>query len=436
MFCQLFGKYLVQLNVLSEEELGDIVKSLRDTHVKLGFLAIAEGYLTETETKEINRLQATEDAKFGELAVEKGFMTQAQLDKLLSMQEEDYVKFIQILCEDKGLFLAEINGYIEDFKKRQGFDDNELEALKHDDFEKVVPMYAFASKPYVTDIVALMLRNIMRFVSTDFYIERIQHIKQTNYSSFVGMEIKGDTNVHIGYLSDKDPSGLLLIAGRYAMEDFSKVDEDVYDAVGEFVNCISGLFATGISHKGVKTEIQPQFAYENQVAIGDAYVLPLYIEGTEVFFYISVDSDVEIGDNPIEGRIEVAAGSVKSEDSKGSVVIVDDSSLSRKILRTILEENDYTVVCEAKDGIEGVAAYKEHKPDIVTLDITMPNMNGNDALKQIMEFDKSANVIMITAAGQEDKIIAALKGGAKRFVTKPFSSDDILKNIDEVLAEK
>ena len=433
MFCQLFGKYLIEMNVITKDEYEDIILALRNTRIKIGFLAIEEGYLTETEVKEIHRLQAIEDAKFGEIAVNNNFLSKEQLDKLLSMQEGDYVKFIQLLCEDKGLFLAEINGYIEDFRKRQGFDENELEALKHDEFDKVVPMFAFASKPFVTDLVGLMLRNITRFVSTDFYIDRIIRVKQADYKSFVTMELKGDADIHIGFLADDNQDGMLLIANRYADEQYTEANEDVYDAVGEFINCISGLFATNICQKRVKVEIFPQHAYENQSAMGDAYVLPLYIEDKKILFYIAINSEVKIGEDPIEGNIEVLEGSPESEDSKGSVVIVDDSSLSRKILRTILEENGYTVVCEAIDGIEGVDAYKEYKPDLITLDITMPRLTGNGALKEIMEYDSNANVIMITAAGQEDKILEALKCGAKRFITKPFLAEDIMKNITEVL---
>ena len=100
---------------------------------------------------------------------------------------------------------------------------------------------------------------------------------------------------------------------------------------------------------------------------------------------------------------------------------------------TMLGEDGDTGVCEAIDGIEGVDAYKEYKPDLITLDITMPRLTGNGALKEIMEYDSNANVIMITAAGQEDKILEALKCGAKRFITKPFLAEDIMKNITEVL---
>ncbi|MCR5516845.1 MAG: response regulator [Lachnospira sp.] len=433
MFSQLFGKYLIETDVISEEELDEIIKSLRDTRAKIGFLAVAKGMLTETEASEINRLQALEDARFGDIAVSKGFLSQQQLDELLKDQNDEYVKFIQVLSEEKNISMPEINGFVEDFKKQKGFDDKEIEALKANDVDAIVPIFAFASKAHITDLVALVLRNLTRFVSTDYYIEKIQRVKEMDYNAFTCMELKGDANIHLGFLADDDVTGLTLIANRFAGEEYPDLDEEVFDSVGEFLNCIAGLFATNASHKGVKLEILPQFTYENQTAIADAYVLPIYIEGREVFFYVTLDEEAMVGKNPMDVSGELVEGSVETADSKGRIVIVDDSGLSRNVLRKILEDNNFTVVCEASDGVEAVEAYLDYKPDIITLDITMPHLNGNEALKQIIKADPDANVIMITAAGQENKIIDALKAGAKRFITKPFSESDILKNVNEVL---
>lgn len=114
------------------------------------------------------------------------------------------------------------------------------------------------------------------------------------------------------------------------------------------------------------------------------------------------------------------------------ILIIDDSRTSRKILRGILEEAGYEVVDEAVDGQDGFEKYKQYKPDIVTLDITMPVMDGLEALKCIREFDKAAKVIMVTAAGQQNKMVEAIKLGASEFVTKPFEKDNILKLIDKM----
>ena len=116
-----------------------------------------------------------------------------------------------------------------------------------------------------------------------------------------------------------------------------------------------------------------------------------------------------------------------------NILIVDDAAFMRMMVKDILTKGGYNVVGEAENGVVAVQKYSELKPDLITLDITMPNMDGTEALKEIKAYDSNAKVIMITAAGQQHKVIEALKLGAKRFITKPFDKEEILKNIEEVL---
>ena len=108
------------------------------------------------------------------------------------------------------------------------------------------------------------------------------------------------------------------------------------------------------------------------------------------------------------------------------ILIVDDSRTSRKILREILEEAGHTIV-------EGYLKYKELKPDLVTLDITMPKLDGIEALQLIKKFDENAKVVMITAAGQKEKMIQAVKYGAAEFIAKPYEPGDVKEVIAKVL---
>lgn len=114
------------------------------------------------------------------------------------------------------------------------------------------------------------------------------------------------------------------------------------------------------------------------------------------------------------------------------ILIVDDSRTSRKILRGILEDAGHEIVGEAVDGSDGVIKFKQLKPDLVTLDITMPVMDGLSALKSIKEIDADAKVIMVTAAGQQSKMVEAIKLGASEFVTKPFEGEDIVKLVNKL----
>lgn len=116
------------------------------------------------------------------------------------------------------------------------------------------------------------------------------------------------------------------------------------------------------------------------------------------------------------------------------ILVVDDANLARAMLKKILEDNGYKEVLEAANGIEAVDFYQEHRPDLVTMDITMPEMDGITAIKKIMEIDPNANIIVCSALGQKDVVMEAISAGAKHFLVKPFEPDKVLKVIKALLS--
>ncbi len=118
-----------------------------------------------------------------------------------------------------------------------------------------------------------------------------------------------------------------------------------------------------------------------------------------------------------------------------NILIVDDSRTSRRILRGILESDGHTIIAEAVNGQEGYDMYKEHKPELVTMDITMPVMSGVEALKKIKAEYPDAKVVMISAAGQQHNMLEAVQSGASEFIAKPFDADEI-KRIVKSIAEQ
>jgi len=114
------------------------------------------------------------------------------------------------------------------------------------------------------------------------------------------------------------------------------------------------------------------------------------------------------------------------------VLIVDDAAFMRAAIKTILERNGFEVVGEAENGAIGVRKYQELRPDIVTMDITMPEMTGLEALKHIRSFDPDAKVVMITAMGQEHLVKEAILSGAKSFIVKPFKEDHVIQTLKKL----
>lgn len=115
------------------------------------------------------------------------------------------------------------------------------------------------------------------------------------------------------------------------------------------------------------------------------------------------------------------------------ILIVDDAAFMRMMIKDILTKNGFEVVGEAADGVQAVEKYNELRPDLVTMDITMPEMDGITALKEIRKSDPNAKVIMCSAMGQQAMVIDAIQAGAKDFIVKPFQADRVIEAIKKTL---
>ncbi|MBV7272268.1 response regulator [Clostridium thailandense] len=114
------------------------------------------------------------------------------------------------------------------------------------------------------------------------------------------------------------------------------------------------------------------------------------------------------------------------------ILIVDDAAFMRMMIKDILEKNGFEVVGEANNGLKAVELYKKEKPDVVTMDITMPDMDGIEAVKAIKAFDPGAKIIMCSAMGQQTMVMDAIKAGARDFIVKPFQPDRVLEAIKKI----
>jgi two-component system, chemotaxis family, chemotaxis protein CheY len=116
------------------------------------------------------------------------------------------------------------------------------------------------------------------------------------------------------------------------------------------------------------------------------------------------------------------------------VLVVDDAVFMRKMVSDALTQQGHEVIGEASNGVEAVTQFQALSPDIMTLDITMPEKDGVEALREIVGIDPSARVIMCSALGQESKVLEAVKAGAKDFVVKPFQPDRLAQAVEKALA--
>ena len=429
MFIQLFSNYLVGQSVITIEQRDTFQEEIQKTRVKLGTIAIAEGLLTKEQAEEINHQQTLQDRRFGDIAVELEYLTQAQVSELLGKQGDISMKFFQLLIDTLGLSMENITEHLRGFQKAHGFTDAELEAVKEDDFETIIPLFATVRDTTITDLAGLVMRNLTRFVTNNFYFGRMKKATEYSYSMLAGQKSIGEADIFLGFSATNELDGIIKLAKNYAKSVSVSSSDEVYDAVCEFANLNNGLFDSVLSDDDVFIEMVPPEVYLNQQLSGNAYYMPVYIDDSEFDLIISTDAAFVPGEKPHTLTLKKTELNTNVTSSLPTVLVVDDSALIRKMLIKLLNENGYQVIGEATNGEEGVELYKELRPDIVTLDITMPVMDGVTALKKIKEHNPEAMVAMISAAGQKDKLMDALREGAELFFTKPFNAQEVISSL-------
>lgn len=433
MFTHLFGNFLVEKSLITEEQKVSFQKELQDTRVKMGTIAVADGLINEAQAEEINHAQTQQDRRFGDIAIEMGYLTESQISDIIKKQGDSAMKFYQLLTDKAGITMNDIETNFEEFKKAHGFTDEEAEALKKDDIDTIISLYATVRDTDISNLASLVMRNLIRFVTSDFYFGRMKKVTDYSYSMLAGQWAVGDKKLYLGFGTSDELDGITKLAKKYAKGVKITGSDEIYDAVCEFANLNNGLFASALSEKGKFIDMQPPGVYLNQKISGTAYIMPVYIEEDRIDLIISTESTFSEGTKVHELKVKKSELKTDHTGSKASVLVVDDSALIRKVLIELLNNNGFNVIGEATNGKEGLDMYKELSPDIVTLDVTMPVMDGVEALRQIIGFDANAKVAMITAAGQKERLMEALKIGAKLFITKPFHEEEVLNSLSELV---
>lgn len=433
MFSQLFGHYLIDKRIITPDEYRATIENQLKVRVKLGTIAIADGLLTEEQVDDINRLQMQQDKRFGDIAVEMGLLTEEQISSLLAKQGNPYMQFVESITQSTGLSAGVIEKTLAVYQKENGFTDQDMEALKNDDIGALIPVFAKSDNPLVTEIAGLVIKNVNRFITRDYYVGHISKAKSLSYHCLAGQRITGSGTFYTALAASADDEAFQLVAGRFSGVKAARGSADSFDGVCEFINVNDGLFASDQSENaGREFELEPVEAYQDQKVTGDFYILPIYIEEQPITLVIA-DQDITPGQTRFEFESNTKQVYQLADDSRASVMIVDDSHMARTVLKDLLERNGYSVIAEATNGREAVEIFHDNFPDLITLDITMPEMDGVECLKRILDIDPDQKVIMITAAGQQSKVVEALKLGAKQFITKPFEKDLVLRSIREVL---
>lgn len=294
MFDQIFGKYFVDSERLTEEQLMEVIEYESSVRVKLGLIAVAEKLMTQEQADEVNKLQAIMDKRFGDIAVMKGYLTEDQVSHLLKKQANIYMLFCQTLIDKGYMTLEEVDKALGDYQQLEGFTHSDMDDLVSGDIDRTVRIFLPNDSELDARLCGIMIRTLIRIIESGAYVSKAFLVNQLQVDNFAMQRLEGDHSIVAGFAGAD--TNLLAIAEPFADEKFKEVDLDALDAVGEFINCVNGLFASELSNENVFVDMLPPDFYENPVSLkGEQFcVFPVILKSKTVNFILAVDSDITV----------------------------------------------------------------------------------------------------------------------------------------------
>lgn len=278
----ILGDYLVESGKITDIQLETIVEKMDKVRVKLGLIAVLEGMMTIEQADEVNRLQATMDKRFGDIAVEKGYLTDEQIGNLLKTQGNTYLAFSQVVVDAGIMNLEEMDDVLEDFRIKHSFSKSDMEMLKSDDPDKIVPLYLSPETLEFGEWIGIAVRTMIRCIDRHIYVGKAEVVNTVSISKGAMQIVEGEGGKKTVFEEIQD--GLLAVATTFGQADFTELDEDALDAAGEFLNCINGLYASAQSQKGASLELLPPEFIENgkEVVSEKICCIPIFIKNKKL----------------------------------------------------------------------------------------------------------------------------------------------------------
>lgn len=294
MFGLYFGHYLVDKNKISQSQLDNLMQLQQKTRAKLGLIAVSEKLLTSKQAEEINEIQKRMDLRFGDIAIEKGYLVQEEVTHLLNLQGNSYLRFVQLFTEQNILTIDEIEALLKDYQNDYQLSDNDIEALKSGDIDRIISIFVDADNQYFGECASLAIRNVVRFISSEVMLNRAYCTKEYSFIGLASQKLIGEHTIFVG-LSGTEKA-LLQIANPFAKEQFTALDDDSFDAVCEFINCINGLFASKLSYEDVHIDMAPPsyYTHGSLTSDGEIYIVPMIIGGEQIDIVVIVNDSIVI----------------------------------------------------------------------------------------------------------------------------------------------
>ena len=419
MFNQIFVPFLVEENLLTADQAKEVLELQKHARIRMGVLAVEEKLMSQEDVDHVNRLQASQNARFGDIAIDRGYLTKEQVEGLLNKQPREHLILKQIIT-DKGWINADkYDLALGTFKTSLAISYDDFEQLQDKDPEAFMHIIGNVDNNDVVlwDYVKTFINTTIRFIDREIRLGRAYHTQKIEFKHAVWQKCTGGGEEYTYVLATNDTKAACEFSAAYAKFPVDDMNEDGQDSFKEFLNCVGGLTTADLENRGVKTlTIEVPGYADKHVIEQHATVIPLYLPMGE-FFIMAID--------PTKA----------AQTNKKRFMLVDDSKIARHLLRTILEEAGHEIVDEATNGLDGFDKYRTVKPDIITLDVTMPILNGVECLKKILGYDPNAKVMMVTSVGKDSLVEEAMSIGAKTVIVKPIEKKDVLARVDRLLRE-
>ncbi|MBM7868374.1 hypothetical protein GTO89_05105 [Heliobacterium gestii] len=258
MFTQFFGNYLLERNLLTMVQLGEVLTQMKHVRARLGVLAIDAGYMTGEQVDYIHSLQRRQDKRFGELAIQEGYLDAAQLEELLANQSSSYLALSQVLVDSGCFTYDQLSHLLHEFKEQCNISDRDFEALKNDDLDAMVDAFLnldpLEEKELCRAAFLSFVKNTFRFIESDFRFAQGQFGDQFSFHRLIYTTMSGDYDLCVGLAGDQ--AVFEQFSSRFS-EGLGVADIDMHDSLGEFLNVTCGLFLASLSNQGIDLELQP-----------------------------------------------------------------------------------------------------------------------------------------------------------------------------------
>ncbi len=294
MYAQFFGNYLLSRNIITAEQLIQALGQLSTEHVKMGTLAIHEGYMTASEVEQILILQTHRDKRFGEIAVEEGYLSENEAISLLKTQCPDFLLLGQIFVENNIITNQELENLLVDYQSENELLELDVTAEQKESIEKLIEKFFLTTERPISKLdskyIALLFNNLIRFIGDDFTPVAPSMLPEYPVSFCVSQRINGSYSLR-SYL-DMDEETAIAFATRYVDDEFDEFDEYVKASLDDFLNLHNGLFNVNLSNDdSVELGLEPPEVVEDALLVfpDDAIWIPIIFPFGTINFIMSYE---------------------------------------------------------------------------------------------------------------------------------------------------